>query len=453
MLRGSIGEVGVTQQRLARDASYRVRSHRGMDLLFVLTGFIALVSSGTAIAGENWPHWRGPAGTGVATETNLPTAWGTETNVAWRVEMPAWTGSTPIIWGEHIFLNVADGKNISLWCLDRVDGATRWIRQLSGGDRRARKQNMSSPSPVTNGEQVYVMTGTGKLAAFDFDGRQLWRRDIQESYGAFGLNWGYASSPLLVGDALYVQVIHGMRTDDPSYVLRIDRYTGETVWRVERPSDARRESPDSYTTPALLAYGSNRELVITGGDVVTGHALDTGEELWRADGLNPQNNGAYRIIASPVVHGEMIYAPTRVRPLLALRAGGRGDITRSHLVWQTDNGPDVPTPVTDGTYFYVVNDRGILWVFDAQTGEEIYGPQRLRPGTYSASPILADGKIYITNESGLTSVFRAGPEFELIAENDLDDYVLSSIAVSDGQLFLRTTTYLYAIGQRAAAVN
>ena len=125
----------MTQQRLARGASYRVRSHRGTDLLFVLTGFVALVSSGAAIAGENWPHWRGPAGTGVATETNLPTAWGTETNVAWRVEMPAWTGSTPIIWGEHIFLNVADGTNISLWCLDRVDGATRWIRQLSGGDR------------------------------------------------------------------------------------------------------------------------------------------------------------------------------------------------------------------------------------------------------------------------------------------------------------------------------
>ena len=135
-------------------------------------------------------------------------------------------------------------------------------------------------------------------------------------------------------DALYVQVIHGMRTDDPSYLLRIDRMTGETVWHVERPTNARRESPDSYTTPALLEYGSTREIVITGGDVVTGHDLGTGQELWRADGLNPENNGAYRIIASPVVHGEMIYAPTRVRPLLALRAGGRGDVTTSHLVWK-----------------------------------------------------------------------------------------------------------------------
>ena len=192
-----------------------------------------------------------------------------------------------------------------------------------------------------------------------------------------------------------------MRTDDPSYILRIDRHTGETVCGgVERPTNARRESPDSYTTPALLEYNGAREIVITGGDVVTGHDLATGRELWRADGLNPRNNGAYRIIASPVVHGEMIYAPTRVRPLLALRAGGRGDVTTSHLVWKTDNGPDVPTPVTDGEYFYTVNDQGIVWVLDARTGEEIYGRQRLRPGTYSASPVLAD-------DAGSTSPARA----------------------------------------------
>ena len=144
----------------------------------------------------------------------------------------------------------------------------------------------------------------------------------------------------------------------------------------------------------------------------------------------------------------MIYAPTRVRPLLALRAGGRGDVLESHVVWSFDNGPDVPTPVTDGEYFYIVNDRGIVFVLDAQTGEEVYGRQRIRPGTYSASPVLADGKIYITNEGGLTTVFKAGPEFELLAENPLDDYCLSSPAVSEGQIFIRTTEYLYAIGER-----
>jgi outer membrane protein assembly factor BamB len=148
-----------------------------------------------------------------------------------------------------------------------------------------------------------------------------------------------------------------------------------------------------------------------------------------------------------VVHGDMIYAPSRERPLLALKAGGRGDITKSHVVWSFNNGPDVPTPVSDGTYLYVINDRGILFCLDAKTGKEIYGRQRLKPGTYSGSPVLADGKIYVTSEDGVTSVIKAGPAFELIAENDFDDYTLSSPAVSGGQIFFRTAKFLYAVGK------
>ena len=417
--------------------------------LAALTTVLAVGASSEA--GENWPAWRGPSLNGVSGEKNLPVRWSTEENIVWKIEMPAWSGSTPIIWSEKIFLSVAAGEEIQLWSVDRNTGVPIWKRHLSDGNHRQRKQNMSSPSPVTEGQNVYVMTGTGILTAFNFDGDQLWRRDIQADHGRFGLNWGYASSPLLFEDGLFVQVLHGMRTDDPSYVLRIDKNTGQTVWRVERPTDAIRESPDSYTTPTLLRYNGSTEIVITGGDVVTGHDPDTGKELWRADGLNPRNNRNYRIIASPVVADGLVYTPTRVRPLLALRPGGLGDVTVSHLVWSTNNGPDVPTPVTDGKYFYIVNDRGIVWCLDAKTGEEIYGRQRIRPGTYSASPVLADGKIYITNEDGLTTVFRAGQKFEVLAENRLDDYCLSSPAISDGQIFLRTTTYLYAIGKRAVS--
>jgi outer membrane protein assembly factor BamB len=311
-----------------------------------------------------------------------------------------------------------------------------------------RKQNMSSPSPVTDGKSVFVMTGTGILKGFDFDGKELWVRDIQKDYGTFGLNWGYASSPLLLDDALYVQVLHGMKTDDSSYVLRIDKRTGKTQWKVDRPTAAIRESPDAYTTPALLRYGKTIEIVITGGDCVTGHDPATGKELWRANGLNPDNDPSYRIVASPVIFADIIYAPTRVRPLLALKAGGRGDVTTSHLLWSTQNGPDVPTPVTDGKYFYVVNDRGIMWCLDAKTGAEVYGQQRLKPGTYSSSPVLADDKIYATNEDGLTTVVKAGPKFEMLAENALNDYCLSSPAISDGQIFIRTAQHLYCIGNR-----
>ena len=410
---------------------------------------VTLFLCGDVAFAENWPNWRGPTRDGISAETNLPVEWDTEQNIAWKRAMPAWSGSTPVIWNELIFINVAvDDDNLELWCLDRNTGETQWARPLSDGNRRLRKQNMSSPSPVTDGERVWVMTGTGIIKAFDLEGNELWTRNIPESYGAFGLNWGYASSPLLHGDALYVQVLHGMRTDDPSYVLRLNAETGETVWRVERPTEAVRESPDSYTTPALLEYDGTTEIVITGGDAVTGHALDTGRELWRADGLNPTRNRSYRIIASPVVHDGLIYAPTRVKPLLALRPGGRGDVLNTNVVWATDNGPDVPTPVTDGELFYVVNDSGIVFVSDAKTGDPVYGPVRIQTGTYSASPVLADGKIYITNEGGMTTVFKTGPTFEVLAENDFDDYCLSSPAISDGQIFIRTTGYLYAIGER-----
>ena len=419
-----------------------------ISALVVLTTTLTIAT--TSEAGENWPAWRGPHRDGVSAEKNLPLRWDTEENINWKLALPEWSGSTPIIWGDKIFLNVADGRDIQLWCVDRNTGVPIWKKRLSDGNHRERKQNMSTPSPVTDGQHVYVMTGTGIFTAFDFEGNQLWRRDIQRDYGRFGLNWGYASSPLLFEDALFVQVLHGMRTDDPSYVLRIDKNTGQTVWRVERPTDAIVESPDSYATPALLQYDGQTEVVITGGDVVTGHDPETGAELWRADGLNPTNNRNYRIVASPVVADGLIYAPTRVRPLLALKPGGRGDVTTSHLAWSTRNGPDVPTPVTDGTYFYIINDSGIVWCLDAKTGEEIYGRQRIRRGTYSASPVLADGKIYITNEHGLTTVLKAGPEFEVLAENPLDDYCLSSPAISDGQIFIRTTGYLYAIGERTA---
>jgi outer membrane protein assembly factor BamB len=413
---------------------------------FILVALLA--TAGATLAAENWPQWRGPQLNGVSAETNLPVTWDKTTNITWKLALPSWSGATPIIWGNHIFLNVADGNALALWAVDRAKGAVLWQRPLSGGNHKERKQNMSSPSPVTDGRSVWVMTGTGILKGFDFAGTELWMRDIQADYGRFGLNWGYASSPLLHEGALYVQVLHGMKTDDPSYVLKIDAKSGKTLWKVDRPTKAIRESPDSYTTPALLRHGNAIEIVISGGDVVTGHDPASGKELWRMDGLNPDNNPNYRIVASPVVHGGLIYAPTRERPLLAIKPGGRGDITASHRAWSTENGPDVPTPVTDGTYFYIVRDNGVMWCLDAKTGAAIYGPQRLRPGTYSSSPVLADGKLYISNEDGLTSVVKAGPKFEIMAENSLEDYILSSPAISDGQVFVRTAAYLWAIGNR-----
>jgi outer membrane protein assembly factor BamB len=447
-----------------------------------------------------WPHWRGPAHNGVSSETGLPTTWGAKckagsspaagapaggqrggggrgggfegrpltpltcsdfetTNIDWRIPLPAYSGSTPIIWGDLVFLNVATAANtgdLELWAVNRRTRAVAWKRPIAGNNNMQRKQNMSTPSPVTDGQRVWVMTGVGILKSFDFQGKEIWSRDIQGDYGRFGLNWGYASSPLLKGDALYVQVLHGMKTDDPSYVLKIDKMTGKTLWRVERLTEAQNESPDSYTTPTWIETNGRSELIITGGDVVSGHDPATGREYWRADVLNPTRNRAYRLVASPTIVGDLIIAPARNNPLLAMRPGGNGDVSKSHVVWEFAQGPDVPTPVSDGKLLYVVRDGGVVFALDVKTGATVYGPERLPPGTYSASPILADGKIYVTTEEeGITTVFRAGPKFEILASNsllgDCSPYCLSTVAISEGQIFLRTTSFLWAIGDRRAA--
>jgi len=400
-----------------------------------------------APAAPQWPHWRGPTRNGLSDETNLPLRWSTQENISWKVPLSGRSGSTPIIWGERIFVVVTEGQGIELWCLDRRTGAAMWKKSLGGGNRRTQKANMASPSPVTDGQSVWVLTGTGQLRRFDLNGNELWLRDLAREYGAFGLYHGYGSSPLLYEDAVYVQVVHGGSTSSPSYLMRVDKETGKTVWRVVRATDARGESLDAYTTPAIVRSGSGLELVVSGADCVTGHDLASGRELWRANVLNPNNSWGHRVVPSPVVMGELIFVPSKIRPVLAMRAGGRGDVTKSHLVWSVNVGSDVPSPVSDGKYLYVIRDNGILYCFDARSGQEVYGGQRLRSGTYSSSLVLADGKIYATSEDGVTSVVRAGPQFEILAENDLDGYTLSSPAISNGQIFMRTDFALWAIGQ------
>ena len=428
----------------AGDSSAMRRTISVATILFV-------VASGAALlAADNWPQWRGPELNGVSKEAGLARTWSPTTNIAWKLPTPSRTGATPIIWGNTIFLNVATAEftgDLELWAVDRNKQAVIWKKPLGSGNKAGRKQNMSSPSPVTDGRTVWVMTGTGILKAFDFAGNEKWARDIQKDYGAFGLNWEYASSPLLLDGDLIVQVLHGMKTDDPSYVLRIDGATGKTEWKVERPTKAIRESPDAYTTPAVVRRGRMSELVITGADVATGHDPASGKEIWRVEGLNPSNVPSYRIVASPVVSGGVVIAPTRVQPMLALDVANRASGTPKTL-WSFDQGPDVPTPVTDGTLLYIVRDNGAALALYLKTGAVVYGPERLPPGTYSASPVLADGHIYVTSEEGLTSVYKAGRKFELVAQNALNDYCLSSIAVSEGQIFLRTSGHLWVIGNR-----
>ena len=410
---------------------------RRAGLTLVLCSTLGL---GSALASD-WPQWRGPNLDGTSAETGLPTSFGPDENLVWKTDMAGRSGSTPIIVGNRIFLTVALEEDIEGWALDASNGKVLWKRPLGGGNFFKMKHNMSSPSAVSDGKSVWMMAGTGVIKAFDLDGKERWSRDLQDDYGAFGLNHGYGASPLLHEGVLYVPVLHGMRTDDPSYVLAIDASSGETTWKVERPTDALMESPDSYTTPMLWERGSSLELVISGGDYVTGHALDDGKELWRVGGMNPEKSKMYRVVATPVVAGDLLFAPSRVKPLMVLRdTSGSGEPS---VAWQIAKGTDVPSPTVHDGLLYVLDDKGLLQVWDLEKGESIYDTKRLAVGTYSASPLIADGKLYAVNEESVVTVAKLGREFGILATNELEGYTLSSPVAANGRLFVRTDKFLY----------
>ena len=440
-----------------------------------------LLSALTLPAAEsNWPQWRGPLFNGSNPEASgLAVEWAPDRNVVWKAELPSWSAATPAVWGGTVFVTSAQegfdspggysgrgprGRRpgapgpgvappprnsrdeILLIAISRKDGSTLWKRSIGRGNRIYRKQNLASPSPVTDGKHVWILTGGGDLSCYDFEGNRVWARNIQEDYGRFGLNHGYASTPRLHAGRLYLQVLHGMKTDDPSYVFAVEPRSGKTLWKVDRPTDASNESPDDYSTPLVIRIGGSDQLVVSGGDYVTGHDLGTGKELWRMGGFNPGHERFYRTIASSIHIGEVVYTPsTRGNPFIAFRAGGEGWITDTAEIWQNALGADVPTPTTDGRRLFVVNDRGILNVIDPESGELVVDRIRLEPGTYSSSPLLADGKLYATNEEGTTTVVDVEDGYRVLATNRLDSHTLASPIAVDGQIFLRTAGHLYCI--------
>lgn len=440
------------------------------SLIAVLTCLLAGGLFGADPA-DNWPHWRGPHLDGRSTTArNLPVSWSETENVVWRTRLPSWAAATPVVWEDTVFVTSAQegftpnkgagmvdsavGRlksafnttdQLLLLALRRQDGSIRWRKVIGEGNTFLNKQNMASPTPVTDGRHVWVMTGLGDLSCLDFEGNLVWKRNISDDYWAFGLAFGYASSPVLHDGRLYIQVLHGMKTDEPSYLVAVDAASGKTVWQVERPTDAISESPDSYSTPMLVETAGKTRLVVAGGDYLTGHDLDTGREVWRAGGLNPQKASNYRTIASALVVRDIVFAPSRVKPFIAFRADGSGDVSESHRLWSTQHGPDVPTPVSDGERLFIVNDKGITLCLRVADGSEVWGRSRMELGTYSASPVIADGKIYATNEEGTTTVIEAGDEFKILATNKLNDYTLASPAVSGEQIFIRTSNYLYCL--------
>ena len=432
--------------------------------------YVLTVVFGIAVCpAANWPQWRGPNSNGSTTAAKgLPDKWSQTENVLWRTKLPSWSAATPIVWEQTIFVTSAEegflhlgerrGRGgpeggvpdkIFLLAINRKDGSVIWKHQIDSGNQLFRKQNSASPSAITDGKMVWITTGNGKMVCFTMDGKEVWKRDMQADYGKFGLNHGYASTPLLDGNRLYVQVLHGMHTKDPSYVFAVDKKNGKTIWKVNRPTDAIHESPDNYSTPQIVMVDGKQQIVISGGDYATGHDPDSGKELWRMGGLNPTNNPANRTIASSLVVGGNVYTTsTRGRPFIGFKPGGSGNITGKNEIWTNNMGSDVPTPTTDGKFIYVLVDNGVLNCLEAETGKAVYQGQRLQLGTYSSSPLLADGKIYATNEEGTTTIVKAGPVFEILGVAKLDNHTLASPVAVDNQIFIRTDEYLYCLQKR-----
>ncbi len=427
-------------------------------------------------ADVSWPNWRGPNRDGSSLVDNLPLNWSNDANIRWRVELPAWAGSSPVLWRDRVFLTSPSargddepegeigrnfrrravsiegpgGARILLMCIAASNGKLLWQQELDRRNKLFGKHNMASPSPVTDGSRVWALTGTGVLSCFEMAGRPVWSFDLQEKYGEFGLYWGYASSPLLFEDRIFVQVLHGATTKNPSYVVAFDKGSGKVLWRQDRKTGARQECTDAYTTPTIVRADGRNELIVSGADFITAHDPATGNELWRCGGLNPEGAGNYRICGSPVAAGGLVIATSREKPVLAVKPGGQSDVTDSRVAWRYTGrkGPDVPSAALSGERLYMLHDDGFITCLEARSGSVLWGPERIEGGPYSASPLVAAGRVYCTNENGVTTVLADGPQFKSLAINRLDGgYTLSSLAVGDRCLLLRTAKYLYCIGE------
>jgi outer membrane protein assembly factor BamB len=371
----------------------------------------------------------------VADDTNPPVKWSTTEGVRWKVPLPGQGVGTPIITGERIFLTASDGQRhdqLLFFCLDRRDGRELWRQNFWGTAptlRHEQKSSMATPTPVTDGQHVWAFFGTGDLFCLDLDGNLVWCRSLAQEYEPFQNRFAMASSPVLVGDLLILQCDHWGR----SYLIGIDKRTGKNVWKTDR------EEHISWSSPLVADVDGRQEVVVCATFQVKGYDPLTGRELWASRGLTRE------CIPTAVAGEGMIFAVSGPKgETLALRAGGRGDVSETHVVWRTSRGaPFVPSPLLLDGLYCLVDDQGIASCFQAQTGERVW--QNRLGGAVTASPVAAAGKIYFIDEQGTTSVVQVGGEFELLSKNQLDEPVFASPAIANQELFIRTDHHLFCI--------
>ncbi len=438
-----------------------------------------LLLTAVGLRAENWTNWRGPAHNGSSPEKNLPAAFSKTEGVKWSVTMPGYSASTPIVFGDRIFTTAADTKNgkQAALCLDRRTGQQLWRADISEFTTDGQYSNSCSPSPVTDGKLVIFFFGTGELVGFTVDGKKLWERNL----GPFAFQWTFSSSPLLHEGQLVMQILQrdvavrgkGKPTGNESYLLAIDPASGKDLWKSLRPSEAVAESRESFATPLPLVHNGRAELVIIGGDAISGHDPKDGRELWRWGTWNPTKIGHWRLVPSPTYgNGVLLACAPKNAPVYAVKAGANGPQTNKVLTWQShvqqtedpaeaaptknerDLTSDVPTPLFYGGKFYVLNGtKKKLYCIEPADGSVVWSGELPGKGIFQASPTAADGKIYVMNFDADVFVIQAGgTEFKLLHKaafkDDGDDTRhRSSISISQGNLFVRTGTKLYALGK------
>ena len=412
---------------------------------------------------DNWPQWRGPSNDGISTEKNIPTQWSKSEKIAWRTPLPGQAGATPCVWNDRIFLTSSDGDDLVLLCVDTNDGKILWRNKVGTGntDARAGEGNSASPSPCTDGKHVWVFFGTGLLACYDIQGHEIWKMEVGDRFGQLDIQFGMTSTPVLDGDHLYLQLIHGkMKMDDDTRtgkIVKLAKNTGETVWEIDRATDAKFECKHSYASPFIYSSTGKRLLVVHGADCITGHALDNGAELWRFGMLNgpteinpKQTDPTFRFVASPglVPSADTIIVPTaKEGPTVALRVSSlMGDSSKSKeaLRWNSPRTPDVSIPLIVDGLVYLLNKDGRLQCLELESGKEVYF-SRTYSGQHRTSPTYADGHIYFGSNDGHFTVVRAGKEFEMVSCIDMGEAITASAVISNGTLFIRSYEALYAI--------
>jgi outer membrane protein assembly factor BamB len=445
-------------------------------LIALLTLGLAARSPGAETAnrspgstGANWPQFRGPKSTGLGNGLNLPDQWSTNQNVAWKTVIPGSGWSSPVVWGDRVFVTAvisegeaeapkkglylggerptpsADTHRWVVYCVDLPTGKIAWQKEVHQGvppGPHHLKNSYASETPVTDGERVYAYFGNVGLFCLDTAGNLVWSQKLGSYKTRNG--WGTAASPVLHRDRVYVV----NDNEEHSFLVALDKQTGREIWRVDR------DEPSNWATPFVWENDERTELIVTGRKKVRSYDAD-GKVLWELSGLSSIQ------IPTPFAQDGLLYVSSgfvadKNRPIYAIRPGATGDISlkdgetnNTYIAWcQKTAGPYNPSPLIDGDYLYVLYDFGFLSCFEARTGREVYSKQRLNTegaSAFTASPWACDGKVYCLSEDGDTFVVQAGPVYKLLGKNSLNEMCLATPALVRGNILLRTATGLYRI--------